>query len=83
MCRVYLSRSDFFITQFVIAAEAKLNHSHQLTLLFERQVAVLENLTFTERNPHECLILLREEEIVADVLEFEIGCCTCPDKLIN
>ena len=36
MCGVYLSRSDFFIREFIVAAEAKLDHSYKLTLLFER-----------------------------------------------
>jgi len=54
--RVNLPTCHFFIREFVIATETKLDHAHELSLLFEGKVAILENFTLAEGDPHEGLV---------------------------
>lgn len=72
--RVNLSARHFFIREFVVAAETELNHSNELSLLFEGKVAILKDFTLAEWDSHKGLVLRREEEIVADVLKLQVSC---------
>ena len=72
MRRVDLPRRHLLVRQLVVAAETELNDAHELPLLLEREIAVLENFTLTEWNTHKRRVLLRIEEVVRYVLKLQV-----------
>ena len=81
--RVDLPRGHLLVGELVVAAEAELNDSDQLSLLLERQIAILEYFTLAERYSHKSRVLLRVEKVVLHVLKFQVGRRTRPNQLIH
>jgi len=67
-----LSQLHFFIRQFVVAAQAELNHTQKQSLFLKGQIAVLEDFTFAEWDAHKSGLFRAVEEVVADVLELQV-----------
>jgi len=80
---VNLATGYFFIRQFVVAAEAELDHADELAFFFEGQVAVLKYFAFAEGDSYEGLVLRGEEEIVTDVLKLQVCRAPRPDQLVD
>ena len=59
-----------------------MNDAHELPLLLEREIAVLENFTLTEWNTHKRRVLLRIEEVVRYVLKLQVCRRARSDQLI-
>ena len=60
-----------------------MDDSDQLALLSQRQVTVLEDFTFAEGNPHEGLLIVGEEKVVAHVLKLQVGRAAGRDQLVD
>ena len=72
MGRIDLRRGNFLVRELIISAQAELNDSYELSLLFERQVLILEDLTLGEGYSDKDLVLDGVEEVVGDVLELQV-----------
>ena len=72
VCRVDYLWCYFLFRQFIVASQAKLDHFDELTLLFEWQVLVQENLRLGERNADELLSFGWIKEVVRDALKLQV-----------